>query len=57
MVGGRALGADEVAVCDLAGDDDDDGGGGGGGRWQVRKKAAVEVEGGDEAGAGEAEGY
>jgi hypothetical protein len=50
MVGGRALGADEVAVCDLAGDDDDGGGGGGGGagRWQVRKKAAVKVEVGDE---------
>jgi hypothetical protein len=45
MVGGRAVGADEVAVCDLAGDDDDDTDNGGGlGRWEVRKKAAVEVD-------------
>jgi hypothetical protein len=37
-VGGRALAADELAVCDLAGSDDDEGP-----VWQVQKKAAIEL--------------
>lgn len=47
-VGGRELRADEVAVCDLVSSDDEGGGGRGGGgpRWEVRKKRAIEVEGG-----------
>jgi hypothetical protein len=38
-VGGRALAADELAVCDLAGSDDE-----GEPAWQVHKKPALEVE-------------
>jgi hypothetical protein len=37
-VGGRALAADELAVCDLAGSDDE-----GEPDWQVHKKPALEV--------------
>jgi hypothetical protein len=37
-VGGRALAADELAVCDLAGSDDE-----GEPAWQVHKKPALEV--------------
>jgi hypothetical protein len=37
-VGGRALAADELAVCDLAGSDDE-----GEPAWQVHKKPALDV--------------
>jgi hypothetical protein len=37
-VGGRALAADELAVCDLVGSDDEEGP-----VWQVQKKQAVEL--------------
>jgi hypothetical protein len=42
-VGGRVVGADEVAVCDLLDSGDE---GGGDARWEVRKRQAVDVDGG-----------
>jgi hypothetical protein len=42
-VAGRVVGADEVAVCDLLDSGDE---GGGDARWEVRKRQAVDVDGG-----------
>jgi hypothetical protein len=38
VVGGRAVRADELAVCDLAGSSDEEGGGP---KWGIKKKQAI----------------